>query len=214
MRRKGFTLIELLVVVGIIAVLIAVLVPALHTARQKARDVACASRMRQIYAAFVAYLDDHNDVAFWRGYDINLVGMDWYVFGGRETDNKYQGVQGNLFNMYVPRPLNAYVSRSIDLFRCPDDTAPLSDTEGYLHFEYFGNDYIFNCYGLDYAAGQRSGGFAGVRFGSGQYPSATMVFQENTFRKDTGWHDGQGNLLLADGHRVFVGSVEGYRWDP
>jgi prepilin-type N-terminal cleavage/methylation domain-containing protein/prepilin-type processing-associated H-X9-DG protein len=55
---RGFTLIELLVVVAIIAVLIAILLPVLSRARDVANSVACASNLRQIYVAMVAYAQD------------------------------------------------------------------------------------------------------------------------------------------------------------
>lgn len=59
-RRKsqaghGFTLVELLVVVGIIAVLTAMLVPALNKARTQAKDVECASTMRQCLLGILMY---------------------------------------------------------------------------------------------------------------------------------------------------------------
>src|SRR4051794_13616229 len=54
-KFAAFTLVELLVVIGIIAGLIAILLPALARAREAARTVACASNIRQIGVATLAY---------------------------------------------------------------------------------------------------------------------------------------------------------------
>ncbi len=60
-RRYAFTLIELLVVIAIIAVLAAILFPVFARAREKARQSTCLSNQRQIAAAILMYLQDHDE---------------------------------------------------------------------------------------------------------------------------------------------------------
>jgi prepilin-type N-terminal cleavage/methylation domain-containing protein len=57
--KRGFTLVELLVVVGIIAVLLGLLLPALSRARESARRVDCANRLRQLASACTLYLNQY-----------------------------------------------------------------------------------------------------------------------------------------------------------
>ena len=57
-RRTGFTLIELLVVTAIIAVLAATLFPVFAQAREKARQTACLSNVKQMGTAMMQYAQD------------------------------------------------------------------------------------------------------------------------------------------------------------
>ncbi len=68
MKRKGFTLIELLVVIAIIAILAAILFPVFAKAREKARQSACSSNLKQIGLGLMQYAQDYDETMpfLWR----------------------------------------------------------------------------------------------------------------------------------------------------
>ncbi len=59
-RRGGFTLIEMMVVVLIIAILASMTAVAVNTAKEKARQTACMSNLRQLGTALVTYRADNS----------------------------------------------------------------------------------------------------------------------------------------------------------
>jgi len=91
--RRAFTLIELLVVLAVIAVLGALLFPVYARAREKGRQTACSSNVRQICMALLMYAQDHDDrFGFDSGYGVTLAGQarQWPIaiapyLGGRQV---------------------------------------------------------------------------------------------------------------------------------
>jgi len=100
-RKSGFTLIELLVVIAIIAILAAILFPVFAKVREKARQTACLSNMKQLGLALTQYTQD-NDETFPSG-----------MFQNRGPGaNAGCGWAGQIY---------PYV-KSVAVFRCPDDS--------------------------------------------------------------------------------------------
>jgi prepilin-type N-terminal cleavage/methylation domain-containing protein/prepilin-type processing-associated H-X9-DG protein len=207
MRRNAFTLIELLVVISIIALLIGILLPALAATKRTARRASCASNVRQIGVGTFAYLVDFREMYYWRGANVSLEGMDWYVYGGRSTDNLYTGAQGGFFNQFNPRPINRYLADNIDIFRCPHDEGNYEWSGGVPHFEWVGNSYTFNAVGHPIDLSETStAGLAARRSDMIQKPTLTPLYFDTSLHKAPGtWHGEHGNIVLADGHVQFTG---------
>ena len=124
-RNRAFTLIELLIVITIIAILAAILFPVFARAREKARQVKCASNLRQLGLAFGMYVQDWDEMYLaGRGYSLPNV----FTGSGTAVVNEYRR---------WPYHLYPYV-RNQTMFTCP--TSRLA---------YDGQDYHDN-YGWNY----------------------------------------------------------------
>ncbi|BDI28971.1 hypothetical protein CCAX7_10220 [Capsulimonas corticalis] len=102
-RQSAFTLIELLVVIAIIAILAAILFPVFAKAREKARQISCASNQKQLGLGFIQYVQD-NDETF-------PLGATTYNYCGGWV-----------------QPIYPYV-KSVELYRCPDDPSSFSTND-------------------------------------------------------------------------------------
>ena len=191
--KKYFTLIELLVVISIIAILAGMLLPALQQAREKAKTISCANNLTSVHKAFAMYMTDWDDHIFW-GTDSAGFYMDRYVYGGRSTNNTYTGNQGNLFNHYVPRPLNQYVNNNLNVFRCPKDVTPAPYWDNSPKYDQVGNSYAFNWY------------FRDKKLTRIKRPSSLILFTGAAAVEDAmvRWHKDRANVCFFDGHIDFI----------
>jgi prepilin-type N-terminal cleavage/methylation domain-containing protein/prepilin-type processing-associated H-X9-DG protein len=112
--RNGFTLIELLVVIAIIAILAAILFPVFAGAREKARQTACLSNMRQLGTATNMYLQDYDETYPAAGLDNPNWGPGPWGEGRRSLPN-YRSQ-----SRWLPQLL-PYV-HNLQVFVCPSDT--------------------------------------------------------------------------------------------
>lgn len=142
MKRKGFTLIELLVVIAIIAILAAILFPVFAKAREKAKQISCASNLKQIGLACRSYMLD---------YDGMMVPGSIYLKAQSQNEAGYwyarcYGMAGGIGCMWCSN-LHPYTKSNM-IYTCPDDkTGACTFTVNQLDGFYAGTSTDPNYYG-------------------------------------------------------------------
>jgi prepilin-type N-terminal cleavage/methylation domain-containing protein/prepilin-type processing-associated H-X9-DG protein len=196
---SAFTLIELLVVVAVIAILAAMLLPSLTRARDKARQAACVSTMKQLWLVFSFYSSVYNDYLLTPFVPPSLTWEMHLVNKGMYTDATGFGtVQWGTDVWGNTTQLNTTI------FKCPgrESNKPFNVWGGPRSYDYGMNGYIQNMYHID---------GRWPRWNRVQFPATTAYLfdspenyqclypiggnQEVSFR-----HGGTVNILLMDGH--------------
>jgi prepilin-type N-terminal cleavage/methylation domain-containing protein/prepilin-type processing-associated H-X9-DG protein len=125
MSKKGFTLIELLVVIAIIAILAAILFPVFATAREKARQAACVSNLRQLGMAWMQYNQDYDECFPPRNSITNPNGTPSPFFKPQAAVpfpcKPCRPIDVSTGKPYDCRPYAMPYLKSVDVFKCPSD---------------------------------------------------------------------------------------------
>lgn len=190
MSLSKFTLVELLVVVAIIMVLAGLLLPSLKMGRDRATQIVCLGRMKQLHTAFMMYAQDNNErlpPGTWDG------SGGWTRWMTRNIAGQYWGNK------------STGSSDSTRLSHCPAYKSAGSPGD------YTGIGYNMSV-GVD-CAGTRLTAFTNAcktvllvdtggncRWGGGwAYDPATGYGQGPGYR-----HSGGANVLFVDGHGMWV----------
>ena len=183
-HQFGFTLIELLVVIAIIAILAAILFPVFAQAREKARQISCASNLQQIGLACMQYSQDYDEhlpqswmgTPFWSAPPSVGFGWKW-------------------MDEVLP------YSKSTQIFTCPDDQGLYGASPTYIpYYQLTGQDnHHYGSYAMnssywgqgypDLGPGNSNGG-SGYTLSSLMNPASTIWVTDGNGTYQVDWPNG------------------------
>ncbi len=157
---RGFTLIELLVVIAIIAILAAILFPVFAKAREKARQITCASNLKQISLGILQYYQDSDEV--FPSVTANSNGTAGELVGWADEIQPYL--------------------KNINVLYCPDDPKPQNPDPHAHPYSTYGDTH-FTSYFYNAMVGTPNGGYTynigGLKLSQMPYVSLTILVGDN-----------------------------------
>ena len=216
--RGAFTLIELLVVISIIVLLVAILLPALSAARGAARQIQCASRIRQLHLANTTYTQQNNgfmvpsayewstySTLLWSGILVNEMGLtntyrdpsNWKTDAPDEQTVRCTEAPSDDLGLYSINGAGAYsVPASGDHHRREQGVAA-------AHRKWFPRPSSTAMFMDNTDRNATDGGAwrlertpTQIRNGSGEPPTAAGYYAD--------WHNQAGSVVFLDGHAAIV----------
>jgi prepilin-type N-terminal cleavage/methylation domain-containing protein/prepilin-type processing-associated H-X9-DG protein len=175
--RRAFTLIELLVVIAIIAILAAILFPVFAQAREKARQISCASNLRNLGTAALLYAQDYDEqlpLAAYAG-----AGFDFFVWH-------------DLTDPYV---------KNKQVWHCPSSSVKKTDQDGRITAHYGYNVRYLPTIAPDFS---NANGHTAVALAAVNAPVETVLFTDAKASMPNSWCGDDGKFILppslADAH--------------